>query len=132
MEQPDSVQPATDDLHTEETNEEKERINVPLIVFAVTSVAFLAYIAIGTIEARIWRFGRLNFEDRTIRHVWGYFGDRLPELPGQAFISGLYWAALAVMVIGTVLGLWLFLGTPDDDPATDAHAIGPEQRSVHD
>lgn len=103
---------------------------VPLIVFAVTSLAFLAYVAFGTVEARIWRFGRLNFEDRSIRHVWSYFGDRLPELPGQTFITGLYWVALAVMVIGTVAGLWLFLGTPDDDPASDAPAH-TEHPSTH-
>lgn len=105
--------------------------NIPLIVFAVSSVAFLAYIAFGTVEARIWRFGRLNFEDRTIRHVWSYFGDRLPELPGQTFITGLYWLALAVMVIGTVAGLWLFLGTPDEDPAHEVNVHHTEHPSSH-
>lgn len=104
--------------------------NIPLIVFAVTSLAFLAYVAFGTIEARIWRFGRLNFEDRTIRHVWAYFGDRLPNLPGQALITGLYWVGLAVMVIGTIAGLWLFLGTPDEDPASETHAH-TEHPSTH-
>jgi hypothetical protein len=93
--------------------------NIPRVVFAVTSLAFLVYIAFGTIEVRLWRFGRLNFEDRTIRHVWAYFGDRLPNVPGQSLITGLYWVGLAVMVIGTVAGLWLFLGTPDEDPASD-------------
>ena len=103
---------------------------IPLIVFAVTSLAFLVYVAFGTIEARIWRFGRLNFEDRSIRHVWRYFGDRLPDLPGQALITGLYWTGLLVMVIGTVAGLWLFLGTPDEDPAKEAHGH-VEHTSTH-
>lgn len=115
----------------EAIDREEARSHLPLIVFAISSIAFLAYIAFGTIEARIWRFGRLNFEDRTIRHVWSYFGDRLPELPGQAVISGLYWMALAVMVIGTVAGLWLFLGTPDEDPAHDVHTPHPEQPTIH-
>lgn len=105
--------------------------NIPLIVFAISSIAFLVYVAFGTVEARIWRFGRLNFEDRTIRHVWSYFGDRLPELPGQSLIAGLYWIALAVMVVGTVAGLWLFLGTPDEDPAHEAHVHHTEHPSSH-
>jgi hypothetical protein len=124
-------------LPNQETGEEPEESgpsgsgpNIPRIVFAVTSLAFLVYIAFGTIEARIWRFGRLNFEDRTIRHVWSYFGDRLPDLPGQTLITGLYWAGLAVMVIGTVAGLWLFLGTPDEDPAGETHPY-TEHPSTH-
>ena len=116
---------------TSEEQAERPGPNIPVIVFAVTSIAFLAYIAFGSIEARIWRFGQLNFEDRTIRHVWRYFGDRMPHLPGQDLFTGLYWAGLAVMVIGTIAGLWLFLGTPDEDPAGEAHTHAPEHPSRH-
>lgn len=105
----------------DERHDGDEGVNVGRIVFAVSSVAFLAYLAFGTIEARIWRFGRLYFEDRDITHVWSYFGDRLPEMPGQGLIEALYWIGLAVTVIGTVLGLWLFLGTDDEDPAHEVH-----------
>jgi hypothetical protein len=95
------------------------RGHAPRVVFAVVSVGFLLYLAFGTVEARIWRFGRLYFEDRPIRDVWGYLGDHLPDLPGQGIIGALYWLSLGVMVIGVVLGLWLFLGTDDEDPASD-------------
>ena len=124
-------QETTGESQAVETSGSGSGPNIPLITFAIASVAFLAYIAFGTIEARIWRFGRLNFLDRSIRHVWSYFGDRLPELPGQALITGLYWLGLALMVIGTVAGLWLFLGTPDEDPAGESHAITPEHPSPH-
>jgi hypothetical protein len=131
MDQSQPEQATIEETRSVETTETGERDNVPLIVFAVTSVVFLVYIAFGSIEARIWRFGRLNFEDRSIRHVWSYFGDRLPELPGQSLVSGLYWMGLAVMVIGTVAGLWLFLGTPDEDPSSEAHASAPEYPASH-
>lgn len=91
--------------------------HLPLLVFGVTSLGFFAWLAIGSVEARIWRFNRLYFEDRTIREVWGYFSDRLPEMPGQPVITGLFWISLVVMVVGTVLGLWLFLVSPDEDPS---------------
>ena len=92
------------------------RVRIGRIVFAITSIAFLAYLAFGTIEARIWRFGRLYFEDRDITHIWAYFGDRLPEMPGHGLIEALYWIGLFVTVGGTVVGLWLFLGTDDEEP----------------
>lgn len=123
--------PGVPQIDSEGAGRDEGGPNFPLIVFAVSSLAFLAYVAFGTVEARIWRFGRLNFEDRTIRHIWGYFGDRLPELPGQAVFSGLYWIALAVMVIGTVAGLWLFLGTPDEDPAHEVHTFHHDHPSTH-
>ena len=90
---------------------------IPLLVFCLTSVGFLIWIAFGSVEARIWRYNRLYFEDRTIREVWGYFSDRLPEMPGQPVITALFWTSLVVMIVGTVVGLWLFFGTPDEDPA---------------
>jgi hypothetical protein len=111
--------------------DKRNRINLPRIVFAVSSVAFLAYVAFGTVEARIWRFNRLNFEDRSIPHVWAYFGDRLPDLPAAGLISALYWISLAVMVIGTVAGLWFFLGTDDEDPSREHHSHGPESPTTH-
>lgn len=104
-----------------EAPQEQERSLIPMAVFGVTALAFLVYLAFGTVEARIWRYGRLYFEDRTIRHVWAYFGDRLPEMPGQPVIQALYWISLAVIVVGAVAGLWLFL-IPDDDDAVDAAA----------
>lgn len=107
-----------DESRAVEEAPEPGRSWVPLAVFGVTSLAFLVYLAFGTVEARIWRFGRLYFEDRTIRHVWAYFGDRLPDMPGQPVIQALYWVSLAVMVIGAVIGLWLFL-VPDQDDIDD-------------
>lgn len=88
-----------------------------MLVFGLTSLGFLIWIAFGSVEARIWRYNRLYFEDRTIREVWGYFSDRLPEMPGQPVITALFWTSLVVMIVGTVVGLWLFFGTPDEDPA---------------
>jgi hypothetical protein len=111
--------------------QDQQRLGLPHVVFGVSSIAFLAFVAFGTVETRIWRLGRLNFEDRSITHVWGYFGDRLPDLHASGLISALYWVSLAVMVLGTVIGLWLFLGTDDEEPAREHQSHGPESPTTH-
>lgn len=117
----------SDDLHDEGADQRQ----LPLLLFGLTTIGFLVYLAIGSIETRIWRFGRLNFEDRTIREVWAYFGDRLPEMPGQPVITALYWMSVAIMVIGTVVGLWLFLGTDDESPSSASSSVDRETTSTH-
>lgn len=109
------------DIPTPEDDERQgPRKQFPRLVFGIAAIGFLVFLAIGSVEARIWRFGRLYFEDRTVREVWGYLGDRLPSMPGQPVFTVLYWISVAVMVIGAVIGLWLFLGTEDEDPAADS------------
>jgi amino acid transporter len=101
------------------------------VMFAIASIAFLVFLAIGSVEARIWRFGRLYFEDRAVRDVWAYMGGHLPDMPGQPVIAALFWISVVVMVLGTVAGLWLFLGTPDDEPSHDVQTHGVDARSSH-
>lgn len=119
----------------QETGEEQESGRgrwLPILVFAIAAIGFLAYLLIGSVEARIWRFGRLYFEDRDVREVWSYFGGHLPQLPGQPVITALYWIALAVMVLGTVAGLWLFLGTEDEEPSAVPHGHDASPSTSHD
>lgn len=111
--------------------ENGDRLSFSRLLFGIAALAFLAYLAIGSIEARIWRFGRIYFEDRSVREVWAYFGDRLPDMPGQPVISALYWISLAVMVVGSIVGLWLFLGSEDDDPSHDPHTHDLGATSTH-
>lgn len=103
--------------HTPETASEGSVVNpVRYVVFAVMSVGFLVWIGFGQLEARVWVSGQLSMLDRRIASMWQYQGNNLPEMPASGLISMVYWFALAVFVIGTVAGLWLFLGTPDDEP----------------
>ena len=97
---------------------------LPILLFGIASLAFLGYLAIGSVEARIWRFNRLYFEDRTVREVWAYMGDHLPAMPGQPIVTALFWISVAVMVITTIAGLWLFLIPADEDPAKHDHRTG--------
>ena len=94
-------------------------VTMQRMVWGIFSAAFVGYLAFGSIEARIWSFGRLSFKERQIAHVWAYFGNHLPDMPGSTAMLMLYYLSLVVMVAGTVVGLWLFLVSDGDtaDPA---------------
>jgi hypothetical protein len=94
---------------------------VRLVVFAVMSAGFLLWVAFGYVEARVWVSGRLTMLDRRISSMWQYLGNNLPALPAPGLFSMVFWLSISFVVIGTVAGLWLFLGTPDGD--TDDHAV---------
>ena len=106
------------------------RSRASFYVWLLVSVGFLAYLAFGSVEARIWSFGRLFFQNRKIVHVWAYFGHRLPDLPGAPLTATLYYVSLAVMVMGTVLGLWYML-VDDGDSKTAARASSAPLPSAH-
>ena len=108
---------SVDDSRLADDGDEMKRdTRARFTVWVVLSAAFLGFIAFGSVEARIWRTGQLYFRDRGVVHVWGYLGSNLPEMPAQSLITTLYYACLAVMVGGTVLGLWFFL-QEDGDPS---------------
>lgn len=86
------------------------------IAFVVLSVGFLVWVSIGQIEARVWVSGELTLLDRRISSMWQYLGNNLPDLPAAGAISMLYWLSISFVVVGTIVGLWLFLCTPDDQP----------------
>ena len=89
---------------------------IRLVVFAIMSVGFLVWVGFGQVEARVWVSGQLNLLDRRIATMWQYLGSNLPALPAPDLVSMIYWFSIAIIVIGTVAGFWLFLGTPDDEP----------------
>ena len=87
-----------------------------LVVFAVLAVGFFVWVVFGQVEARVWTTGQLTLLDRPISGMWQYLGNNLPDLPMPALFSMIYWLSISFIVIGTIAGLWLFLGTPDEDP----------------
>lgn len=110
MDESQTIQPA-------ETAPENGLVNpVRLVVFAVMSVGFLAWVGFGQLEARVWVSGQLTMLDRRISSMWQYLGSNLPDLPASGLISMIYWFSIAVIVVCTIAGFWLFLGTPDDEP----------------
>lgn len=86
-----------------------------IVVWAVLSFATIAYLALGTVDARIWRFNRLRVDSKEILGIWTLQGDRLPSVTFQWILTSAYFVALVVFVIGVLAAFWLLL----DDSVTD-------------
>lgn len=110
------MQESTATQHPTSVEESPSVHPVRLVVFAIMSAGFLLWVALGYLEARVWVSGRLTMLDRRVSEMWQYLGNNLPDLPAAGFFSMAFWLSISFVVIGTVAGLWLFLGTPDRDP----------------
>lgn len=105
----------------EQTDERRTDLNpVRYVVFAVLAAGFIAWVSMGLVEARVWSSGKLTFIDKRISGMWQYLGQNLPEMPAPGLVSFMFWLSLLIMVVGTVAGLWLFLGVDDRNPHDDS------------
>lgn len=114
------VMPESDQAGTGATEETtvmsgaRNRSWVHRVIWLFVSAGFLSAIAFGSVEARIWRIGQLQFEDRRIASVWAFLGSHLPDVLPQPLFTVLYWISLSVITGGPLLGLWYFLADDDD------------------
>ena len=90
---------------------------VRLILWVVLSIAFLGYLAFGTVGARIWRFGQLQIESRSIASTWRVQGRNLPDVSHQWLIESVFYGAIGVFVVCTIVGMRLLLAECTDDRA---------------
>lgn len=93
------------------------------IVFTVLSFGFLGWALFGQIEARVWVSGQLTLLDRRIASMWGYLGNNLPDLPMASAFGAIYWLSISVILVGTIAGLWLFLGSADDSAEPEIQTV---------
>lgn len=118
---------------TPESNPDHQPVHpARLVVFAVMSVGFLVWVLFGQVEARVWVSGKLTLLDRRISSMWHYLGNNLPDLPAAGVFSMAFWLSISFVVIGTVAGLWLFLGTPDDNPNDESLDVVHAAHLQHD
>lgn len=99
-----------------------------LIAWAVLSIAFLAYIAFGSVEARIWRFNNLRIEPRSVLRVWTLQAETLPRVAQQWLLTSLFYACLLTIIVGAVIGIWLLL----DSAGTGFSRFEPDAESDQD
>jgi len=88
---------------------------LPLVVWAGLSVAFLLYLAFGTVDARIWRFNQLHVESRSIRRIWQVQAGSLDEISSDWLLQALFYGSLLVFVACVILGMkYLLAAAPDE------------------
>lgn len=92
-----------------------------IIVWALASIALLAFVALGSTPAYIWRFGRKYQELKPVLSIWTMEANNLPRVSQQWIVDSAYYAALIVFLVGVVIGLWFLLGAADHEtPVSDA------------
>ncbi len=95
-----------------------------LIAWAVISIGFLAFLAFGSVDARIWRFGNLRVEPRSVLRVWTLQAETLPIVSQQWLLTSLFYTCVVLFVAGSVIGIWFLLdsagtGISRTDPVTE-------------
>lgn len=99
-------------------------VPVRLIIWALLSLAFLGYLAFGSVGARIWRFGQLQVESRSIASTWRVQGQNLPDVAHEWLIESIFYGAIVVFVVCVIVGMHLLLAESPDDrtPAGNDHS----------
>ena len=83
-----------------------------VIAWAVVSAAFVVFLLVGSLPARIWRLGSLHVDSKSIAGTWAAEMRNLPDqFPGW-LMQSLFAGSIIVFVVGVVIG-FRFLLTPD-------------------
>ncbi|MDQ3656741.1 MAG: hypothetical protein M3457_16905 [Chloroflexota bacterium] len=94
------------------------RHRVRTAIWAVLSLAFVAFLAFGSVGARIWRFGQLEVESKSILRIWQVQGRNLPDVANGWLLQVLFHGSAIVFVGCVVLGMrYLLLEAGEESPA---------------
>lgn len=100
--------------------EEPRRIRVKqrvdgVIVWLIASLAFLGYLAFGSVTVQVWRFSEFLqqyypiYIQRRILHIWIYQGKQLPQVRFSWVLLVIYYGCLFICLAGAIYGVWLLL-----------------------
>jgi hypothetical protein len=73
------------------------------------AAAFLAFILVGTVPARIWRLGSLHIDSKSIARTWIVQLDHLPDVRFQWLVQASFVVSMLLFVIGVVVAFRLLL-----------------------
>jgi hypothetical protein len=110
----------------------KSGLPVRRVVWGVLSLAFVAFLFLGSVDARIWKivgFGslarwELQVESKSIARIWRIQGQSLPDVSSQWMLQALFYGSIVIFVAGVILGMHLLLQEAADEtvPAVDDRA----------
>lgn len=112
-----------DDDHDGDTEKRDRAGLVRTAVWAVLSIAFVGFLAFGTVNARIWRFGELHVESKSIRQVWQVQAQSLPDVSNGWMLQAVFYGSIAVFVGCVILGMRYLLIEANDETS----AIAPDR-----
>ncbi len=93
-----------------------------LAVWAAITLAFLAFLAWGSVRIHQWRWSFIleapqeDIETVRLIRIWTYQANRLPDIEISGAMTALFYVSLFVFVVGSIAATWLLLARPDDAP----------------
>lgn len=100
------------------------------VVWLIASLAFIGYLAFGSVTVQVWRFSDFLqqyypiYVSRRILHIWIYQGNQLPDVRYEWLLHAVYYTVLFVCLAGAIYGVWLLL----DRAGTGASGKRPTRR----
>lgn len=114
----DTVQPETERVQTSRIDDAKQRPShtstLAVILWALASIGLLAYVALGSTPAYIWRFNRKHQEFKSVLGTWRIEANNLPQVSQQWLVEGVFYGALLLFLLGAIVGLWFLLDAEND------------------
>lgn len=90
-------------------------------IWAAVSIAFLGYLAFGSVQARIWRFGELEIEPKSILGVWRVQSESLPDVSnGWLLELAFNGSAIVVVVCVVLLARYLLLEASEESAVVES------------
>lgn len=103
---------------------------VRLAIWGLSSVAFVAFLLLGSVPARIWQivgFGSLARWElfvhwKPITRIWKIQADTLPDVPQQWLLQGIFYGCLLLFVAGSIWAArMLIMDTPNDQTSSETN-----------
>jgi hypothetical protein len=91
-----------------------------LLVWLALSAALLGYIGWGRETTSITSF---FFIRRSVRDIWGYFYEGLPDIGNARALDTVYWVSIGVALVGVLALIWLALEPEPPEPDAEAFEV---------
>ncbi|MEJ7900534.1 MAG: hypothetical protein WKF63_01740 [Thermomicrobiales bacterium] len=93
-------------------------VPIRVAIWAILSLAFVAFLVFGSVDARIWRFGQLHIESKSILRIWQVQGQSLPDVTHGWMLQFLFHGSSLVFVVCVILAMrYLLFEAIEEAPA---------------
>ncbi len=121
MAEPRTSEPTSPSPRTADTGAHRRGSTIRFVVWVVLSVAFVAFLLFGSVNARIWRFGQLRIESKSIAEIWKIQADNLPNLTSGWIMQSVFIGSMLVFAACVIVGMRFLLeqAASDTSPVTN-------------
>ena len=91
---------------------------IRVAIWTILSLAVVTFLVFGSVDARIWRFGQLHIESKSILQIWRVQGRSLPDVTNGWMLQILFHGSALVFVVCVILAMrYLLFEAIEEAPA---------------